>query len=83
MRAAKARELGLRKVVARVIESPTLAVGSNETKAVLRFPFDKRAVHMHSGVAMMTAQTRVPTSPIGLVGACTLMLIVVISILPL
>ena len=32
---------------------------------------------------MTTAQTRVPASPLGLVGVCSLLLIVVISILPL
>jgi predicted nucleic acid-binding Zn ribbon protein len=82
MRAAKTRKLGLRVIVARVIESSTLAVGSDKTNPVFRFRFDKYTLSMHCGSAMTTAQTRVPASPIGLVGAFALMLIVVISILP-
>jgi hypothetical protein len=83
MRAAKTRRLGLRVIVARVIESPTLAFAPDKANTVFRFRFDKGARGMQSGIAMTTAQTRVPASPIGLVGVFALMLIVVISILPL
>ena len=73
----------MRVIVARVIEIPTLAPASDKANTVFRFRFDKDTISMHCGSAMTTAQTRVPASPLGLVGVFALMLIVVISILPL